>query len=179
MAQTAWSATLGQTALTPSGADGPVTVYYASDAPEQPVRRGRMTLQLAVDAPARTGNGRLIVISHGSGGSPWVHADLARALVQAGYVVAMPEHHADNARDDSTPGPASWALRPAEVSRAIDAVGRDKRFAPVLRLDKVGVYGMSAGGHTALSLAGGSGRRPASRTTAPCISPKTSPPAWA
>jgi predicted dienelactone hydrolase len=41
------------------------------------------------------------------------------------------------------------------VSRAIDAVGKDARFAPLLKLDKVGVYGMSAGGHTALTLAGG------------------------
>ncbi len=155
MAQAAWSAALGQTVLPPSGEDGPVTVYYPSDAQEQPVRRGRMTLRLAVDAPAQRGNGRLVVISHGSGGSPWVHADLARALVEAGYVVAMPEHHADNYRDDSKPGPDSWALRPAEVSRAIDAIGRDPRFAPLLQLDQVGVYGMSAGGHTALTLAGG------------------------
>ena len=95
------------------------------------------------------------MISHGSGGSPWVHADLARALVEAGYVVALPEHHADNYRDDSKPGPDSWTLRPAEVSRAIDAIGRDARFAPLLQLDRVGVYGMSAGGHTALTLAGG------------------------
>src|SRR6185436_1110823 len=52
-------------------------------------------------------------------------------------------------------GPASWRRRPAEVSRAIDAVGKDARLAPLLQLDKVGVYGMSAGGHTALSFAGG------------------------
>ncbi|HSV48257.1 MAG TPA: dienelactone hydrolase, partial [Ramlibacter sp.] len=38
---------------------------------------------------------------------------------------------------------------------AIDAVAGDSRFAPLLALDKVGMYGMSAGGHTALSLAGG------------------------
>jgi predicted dienelactone hydrolase len=155
MAPAAWSATLGQTVLPPSGEDGPVTVYYPSATPEQPVRRGRMTLQLAVDAAVQRGNGRLVVISHGSGGSPWVHSDLARALVEAGYVVALPEHHADNHRDDSKPGPDSWSLRPAEVSRAIDSIGRDARFAPQLQLDKVGVYGMSAGGHTALTLAGG------------------------
>ena len=41
-------------------------------------------------------------------------------------------------------------------------MGRDPRFASLLRLDQVGVYGMSAGGHTALSLAGGRGRRRAS-----------------
>lgn len=148
-------AELGQTELPASAEDGPVTVYYPTLATAQPVRRGRMALSLAVDAPPQRGNGRLVVISHGSGGSPWVHADLARALVDAGYVVAMPEHRDDNYRHDSRPGPDSWTLRPAEVSRAIDAIGRDARFAPLLQLDQVGVYGMSAGGHTALTLAGG------------------------
>jgi predicted dienelactone hydrolase len=76
-------------------------------------------------------------------------------LVQDGFVVAMPEHRGDNYKDHSTPGPESWRRRPEEVTRAIDAVGQDPRFKPLLRLDKVGMYGMSAGGHTALSLAGG------------------------
>lgn len=148
-------AALGQTTLAPVGGDGPVTVYYPTDSEEQPVRHGPMTLSLAVGAPPAAGNGRLVVISHGSGGSPWVHADLARALVAAGFVVALPEHHADNYRDPSDPGPDSWKLRPAEVSRAIDAVAANPLFGPGLQLDRVGMYGMSAGGHTALSLAGG------------------------
>jgi predicted dienelactone hydrolase len=75
--------------------------------------------------------------------------------VDAGFVVAMPEHRGDNIKDHSTPGPESWRRRPMEVSRAIDAAAQDPRFAPLLALDKVGMYGMSAGGHTALSLAGG------------------------
>lgn len=144
---------LGEIAATAT--DGPVTLYYPSSAEARPLQRGRFTLNVAAQGAALRGNGRLIVISHGSGGAPWVHADLARSLVDAGFVVAMPEHHADNYKDDSDPGPDSWTLRPAEVSRAIDAVGRDLRFAPLLTLDKVGVYGMSAGGHTALSMAGG------------------------
>jgi predicted dienelactone hydrolase len=135
--------------------DGPVTVFYSTQAQDVPTRRGPFTLQLAPNAQPQRGNGRLVVISHGSGGNPWVHADLARALVEDGYVVAMPRHRADNSTDPSRPGPESWKLRPAEVSRAIDAVSHDARFASLLSLDKVGMYGMSAGGHTALSLAGG------------------------
>jgi predicted dienelactone hydrolase len=95
------------------------------------------------------------VISHGSGGSPWVHVDLARVMVERGFTVALPQHAGDNFQDPSEPGPPSWARRPIEVSQAIDRVAADGRLAPLLRLDAVGVFGGSAGGHTALSLAGG------------------------
>jgi predicted dienelactone hydrolase len=148
-------ASLGQAEIPATASDGPVTLYYPSVDEERTVKRGRLMLTLAADGAPVAGNGRLVVISHGSGGSPWVHADLARSLVAAGFIVAMPEHHADNYRDSSDPGPDSWTLRPREVSRAIDAVGRDSRFSALLKLQRVGMYGMSAGGHTALSLAGG------------------------
>ncbi|MFZ6872334.1 alpha/beta hydrolase family protein [Undibacterium sp. Di27W] len=148
-------ASVGLTEIAPTASDGTITLYYPSNAPEQAIHRGPFHFKLAVQAEPVRGNAHLIIISHGSGGSPWVHADLARSMVEAGFIVAMPEHHADNYKDDSDPGPDSWTLRPAEVSRAIDAVGRDPRFSPLLTLDKVGIYGMSAGGHTALSMAGG------------------------
>lgn len=148
-------AAVGLSEIPATADDGPVTLFYPSSAEAQPLKRGRFTLMLAAQGMPVHGNGRLVVISHGSGGSPWEQADLARSLVEAGFVVALPEHRADNYKDDANPGPDSWTMRPLEVSRAIDAVGRDVRFAPLLNLDKVGVYGMSAGGHTALSLAGG------------------------
>ena len=148
-------ASVGLTEIAGREGDGIVTVYYPSGSEAQTVKHGRFSFQLARNGAPRRGNGRLIVISHGSGGAPWVHADLARVLVEDGFVVAMPTHRGDNYEDPSTPGPESWRRRPAEVSRAIDAVGQDPRFGSLLTLDKVGMYGFSAGGHTALSLAGG------------------------
>ena len=148
-------ASMGFVELAGLEGDGPVTVFYPSDAAAKPYRRGPFTVDLAAQAAPRKGNGRLVVISHGSGGSAWTYTDLARTLVEAGFVVAAPLHTGDNFSDMSLVGPASWRRRPVEVSRAIDAVGRDARFAPLLQLDKVGVYGMSAGGHTALAIAGG------------------------
>jgi len=148
-------AATGYTELPGLEGDGPVTVFYPSGDAEQELTRGPFKLNVAQQGAPRKGNGRLVVISHGSGGSPWTYTDLARALVDAGFVVAFPEHHGDNYKDTSGIGPPSWRRRPGEVSRAIDAVGKDARFAPLLQLDKVGVYGMSAGGHTALTFAGG------------------------
>jgi predicted dienelactone hydrolase len=148
-------ASVGFATIAGGDGDGPVTVFYPSAGQAHPVAQGPFTLDVALNGTPRRGNARLIVVSHGSGGSPLVHADLARILVEQGFVVAMPEHVGDNYRDMSKVGPESWKRRPEEVSRAIDAVGRDPRFAPLLVLGKVGMFGMSAGGHTALTLAGG------------------------
>lgn len=146
-------AAMGMTEIAASGIDGPMTVYYPSDGPSRP-GPGPFALDVAADGVPARGNGRLVVISHGTGASPWVYADQARALVNAGFIVALPLHRADNYLDHSD---AQGALerRPQEVSRAIDRMGEETRFAPLLSLDRVGVYGMSAGGHTALTLAGG------------------------
>jgi predicted dienelactone hydrolase len=139
----------------PQPGGGQVTVFYPSPDAESAVVKGPFRLSWASDGALLKGNGRLIVISHGSGGSPWVHADLARALVEHGFIVALPEHHRDNYLDPSEPGPASWRKRPQEVTAAIDAIAGDAALAAGLSLDAVGVFGGSAGGHTALSLAGG------------------------
>jgi len=150
----AQSSNLGFTQLTQDDG-GSTTVFYPTSATEAPVTQGPFELSWAKDASPARGNGRLIVISHGSGGSPWVHTDLARALVARGFVVALPQHHGDNYVDPSSPGPESWIKRPYEVSKAIDLVANDPRLSAHLSLDSVGVFGGSAGGHTALSLAGG------------------------
>src|SRR3989449_11700152 len=70
---------------------GPVTIFYSSSSEAQPLKRGPFTLNFASQGAPLRGNGRLIVVSPGSGGSPWVHSDLARALVESGFVVAVPE----------------------------------------------------------------------------------------
>ena len=94
------------------------------------------------------------MISHGSRDWVMTNVQLASQLARAGFVVAIPEHRGDNWREIGDSGPESWKRRPAEISRAIDAVSRDARFGPLVNTDRVGVYGMSAGGLTALLLAG-------------------------
>ena len=148
-------ASVGLTVLAGSPDDGPITVFYPSSSEAASVQRGVFKLNVAWQGQALRGNGRLLVLSHGSGGSPWPQSDLAQYLVGVGFVVALPEHRGDNWHDHGKEGPESWKLRPAEVSRAIDVVTRDPRFAPLVEAGRVGVYGMSAGGQTALTLAGG------------------------
>lgn len=133
----------------------PMTVFYPTEQVEHIQKKGPFTFSLAPNARPTSGQHPLIVISHGSGGSPWVHVDLARTLVENGFVVVMPEHRGDNYRDFSDPGPNSWKLRPQEVSQTIQQVAQDALLGAVTSTDKVGVYGGSAGGHTALTLAGG------------------------
>jgi predicted dienelactone hydrolase len=136
------------------GDTAPITVVYPTAAPTTVQRLGPFEIDAALDAPAQRGNGRLVMISHGS--RDWVMTNflLASTLAHAGFVVAIPEHRGDNWRETGDSGPESWKRRPREISRAIDAVSRDVRFGPLVNTDKVGVYGMSAGGLTALLLAG-------------------------
>lgn len=148
-------ASMGLIELPASERSGPTTVLYPATAPQAEVTRGPFRFQAAQDATPVPGNRHLIVISHGSPAPVWVYLDLARALVDAGYTVVMPEHLHDNPRDDSEPGPPSWKRRPIEVSAAIDRIQGDDRFSRNLDFKAVGMYGMSAGGHAALTLAGG------------------------
>ncbi len=146
---------MGMTVISSAPGGGSVTVFYPSSGTASEVKRGPFTMQLANDGLPMRANRRLMVFSHGSGGAPWPMADLARSFVNAGYMVAMPEHVGDNYKDMQKAGPATWKLRPMEVFQAIDAVRLDSRFAALVDFDRVGVYGTSAGGLTALVLAGG------------------------
>lgn len=147
-------ASVGLDVLPGQGDEGPVTVFYPAQAASAPLKRGSFTLDVAWQAAPVAGNHRLVVLSHGSGGSPWPQSDLAATLAKAGYVVALPEHRGDNWHDHRRVGPPSWKIRPQEVSEAIDRIEADPRFKPLFDAQRVGVYGMSAGGITALTLAG-------------------------
>ena len=97
---------------------GTTTIFYRTLASVSPVSQGPFRLSWAEDGEPLMGNARLIVVSHGSGGSPWVHTDLARTLIQRGFVVAIPQHAGDNYLDPSEPGPASCAGLDAELDCA-------------------------------------------------------------
>lgn len=151
----ATTATQAQTGLAELRAGAlPFNLVYPTAAPNKTVTQGPFTLQVAQDATPQRGNGRLVVLSHGTGGSQLPDMDLAQALVRAGFVVALPLHQGDNYRDLASAGPKSFEKRPLEVLEVVNTLGRTAPWSGWLQLDRVGVHGMSAGGTTGLQLAG-------------------------
>lgn len=98
----------------------------------------------------------LILMSHGTGGTATSHIDTMLALAEAGYVVAAPLHTGDNFADDSSVGTGDWMVdRARHVARVSDHMSG--KWAGRDRLDpaRVGLFGYSAGGTTALISIGG------------------------
>lgn len=130
-------------------------VFYPTDEPPGSTRIGVYELAARPDVPARRGTAPLIIISHGQGGSPLGHHDMATFLASRGHVVASLEHPKDNVRDSSGVGTPDVLLgRPAQVSALIDALAADRHWASRIDFERIGVAGFSMGGYTALVLAG-------------------------
>lgn len=95
----------------------------------------------------------LVIISHGTGGSAFSHFDTALALADAGFVVAAVAHPGDNHADQSK---SVFVLnRPEHVKRAIDYMLAEWPDHDHIDARRVGIFGFSAGGFTALVSAGG------------------------
>lgn len=130
-----------------------VGVWYPTD--EQP-KSQRLELSnqiVAADAIPAGVSLPLVVISHGTGGSLSSHYDTALALAEAGFVVAAPTHPGDNFRDQSQ-ATQVW-LRTAQLHGLIDYMLADWTGHARLDATRVGAFGFSAGGLTALAAAGG------------------------
>jgi len=98
----------------------------------------------------------LVLISHGVGGSLASHYDTALALAQAGFVVAAVTHTGDNSQDQSYVGNQRDLIdRPRQISRVLDFILG--AWPESIRLDptRVGIFGFSLGGFTALVTIGG------------------------
>jgi predicted dienelactone hydrolase len=123
---------------------------------------GPFTLRVAINAPPETRFKGLIILSHGTGGSELGHSSLAEWLARSGYLVAALRHPGDNWQDRSMweKGPEAFFVeRPRQASRVIDALLGDpdwkSRIATDAKGPSIGVLGHSAGGFTAIALAGG------------------------
>ncbi|MGY2410463.1 alpha/beta hydrolase family protein [Pseudomonas pergaminensis] len=106
------------------------------------------------DAPPAAGEHPLVVLSHGYGGNWGKQVWLASALAHKGYIVAAVNHPGTTTKDRSPQAAAQLWKRPADLSRAIDAVlAQPKQFGAVAK-NRIAAVGHSLGGWTVLEIAG-------------------------
>ncbi|BCS31007.1 dienelactone hydrolase [Luteitalea sp. TBR-22] len=138
----------------PEGLD--VIACYPSIGDEQAIAFGPYTLDAVEQGVPTPGPWPVVVVSHGSGGSPLTHRGLARHLASAGWLVLLPTHPGNNRDDNSLAnGTEILVQRPRDVSAVIDWAASPDGFARHAETRAVGVVGHSMGGYTALALAGG------------------------
>lgn len=139
----------------PGHKDLTVGLWYPSEQTAAKEPNTEFGLSVALDASVSGTNGALILISHGHGGWYAGHADTAAALADAGFLVAAPTHNGNTWSDMSSPI-EKWALdRPRHMSAVLDHLLNDAELQTHIEPQKIGVYGFSAGGYTALGLIGG------------------------
>lgn len=133
-----------------------VIACYPSVSEEEEIRFGPYVIEAASDGAPLPGPWPVVVISHGSGGTPLTHRGLAQHLARAGYLVLLPTHPGNN-RDDNRLADSAEILvqRPRDVTAALDWASARDGFARHAETRRVAVVGHSMGGYTALALAGG------------------------
>ncbi len=134
-----------------------VHLLYPTRAVPQSLAFGPYTIDAAPDAPFDRGIEHVVVISHGTGSSPWTHRVIAANLAEHGCALVLIAHAGNTRGDDALAGtPANLANRPRHVSLALDAA-----FAALATMDHIEsqnratLIGHSLGGYTALAVAGG------------------------
>jgi predicted dienelactone hydrolase len=140
----------------PDGKPIELGIWYPSDAPTSPQPLGLFQQDVA---PYGTIAGQttlpLIVISHDTGGGAASHYDTALALANAGFVVVAPTHTADNYQDQSAAFTwRNFTGRSMQISRVVDFMLNDWPLHAHIDPARVGIFGHSAGGATALIVLG-------------------------
>jgi predicted dienelactone hydrolase len=135
--------------------DGPpleAGIWYPSEAPASPQPLGLFVQSVAAGGPVAGRSLPLIVMSHGTGGTFEGHYDTALALAEAGFVVASITHTGDNYRDQSAFGRVE--TRPRHIKALVDYMLAAWPHLGLLDPSRIGVFGFSAGGFTALAAIG-------------------------
>lgn len=129
-------------------------IWYPSSA--EPSRGSEIMLgqAVAIDGPVEGDSLPLIVISHGHDSSMDAHAHTGLALAEAGYVAVALTHPGDNHENRLTRASDWLVSRPADVSATLDYMVSGWPQADVIDAERIGVFGFSMGGYTALAAAG-------------------------
>ncbi|MCA0970800.1 alpha/beta fold hydrolase [Halobacillus litoralis] len=134
----------------------PMFVFYPTDEPEKEERIGPYPMHVATGADLSNGTYPLVIVSHGTGGTPLVYRGLAKALAASGFIVAMPEHPFNNIHDNRFKDSMELLeSRPKHITQAIDWFMEDHSFRDHIKQDDISMIGHSMGGYTAVAAAGG------------------------
>jgi predicted dienelactone hydrolase len=137
------------------GGPMPTIVMYPTKSETETTRLGPFTISAGREAPPVPGWHPLVVFSHGTGGSNLGHHDSLTALARAGFVAAAVEHPRDNYRDDSGFATDLQLIgRPHHIVALIDGLLAHPAVGPLIDHGRIGMVGHSAGGYTALVIAG-------------------------
>lgn len=132
----------------------PVTtvIYYPAEGEAKLTWLGLTPAMLARGAPVAAGQHPLILISHGTAGSPTGHLDTAVALAERGFIVAALVHNGDNYQDQSSVGAVNWINNRAhEIVRVTDYLLSAWGQRSSIDASRIGLFGFSAGATTALA----------------------------
>ncbi len=140
-------------AADPDGKPLQIGIWYPSLDTPAPLTIGTTTMTVAPNGAVQGQALPLVVVSHGTGSSYLGHAATAVALADAGYVVVAVTHTGDNHADQSRS--AFIMDRPRHISRVLDHVLSTWENRAVIDATRIGVFGYSAGGFTALVSVGG------------------------
>lgn len=143
-----------------SDADGhsfPAGVWYPTQVQPKPTTMLSIVLMdVARNAPISGYALPLVIVSHGNGGGSASHADLALALANEGYIVVAPMHSGDNYADQSAVGSVDWLpQRSREIHATIDYMLESWHYHDRIDSERIGAFGLSAGGFTVLAAVGG------------------------
>lgn len=143
------------------GTDLDVIVWYPASPGGEAVLLGESVFfegtEALRNAPISTGRFPLILLSHGAGlaGRAEALSWIATALAKEGFIVAAPTHPGNTGPDRSAAETMKLWLRPPDLSETLDAIVKSEAFQPHVNADRIGALGLSMGGSTALSIAGG------------------------
>ncbi|MGF6214373.1 alpha/beta hydrolase family protein [Comamonas sp. 4034] len=130
-------------------------IWYPTEAPEVSWQAGPFRIAASQDVLVAPGRFPVVLLSHGRQGGPMSHRAMAAHLAREGFIVIAPTHVGYAAGQPPAANSIQALVnRPRQATVALDAALRDNRFSPHAHPDRIGMIGYSAGGYTALVLAG-------------------------
>lgn len=128
-------------------------VWYPTSAPAAEHPLGAYVQTVAPDGPVAGEHHPLIVMSHGNGGGYDNHYDTAIALAKAGFVAVAVSHTGDTHEDQSRALFVTDRLQ--HIRRLIDYMLTEWPDHARIDANRIGMFGFSSGGFTALISIGG------------------------